>query len=94
MLVRSNAERGVYGVAPIDESVADRLETLTRPSEGDRMHQAPFGRVLEMRSVRLHNGGLFFTYTDATAQVKSEEGTRGGKRDAGASRARNAPKSW
>ena len=73
VLVRSNAERGVYGRGPVDAFVGARLETLTRPNDGHRLHSAPYGRVLEMRSVRLRNGGLFFTYTDATKQVTSEE---------------------
>lgn len=71
-LVRANAERGMYGQGAIEDFVASRLETLTRPTEGLRLHGAPLGRVLEMRSIRLHNGGLFFTYTDATEQVRSE----------------------
>ncbi len=72
-LVRCNAERGLYGDLPVDETSVARLDLLRRPNEGLRMEHAPFGRVLEMRSVRLRDGGLFFTYSDTTAQAKSEE---------------------
>ena len=73
-LIRSNAARGIYGQQGNDEDfVAMRLEVLSQPTRGLRMLAAPFGRVLDMRSVRLHNGGLFFTYSDATAQAQSEE---------------------
>lgn len=73
-LIRSNAERGIYGPqAEAETFVAARLDVLAQPTRGLRMLNAPAGRVLEMRSVRLHNGGLFFTYTDATAQAQSEE---------------------
>ncbi len=72
-LARCNAERGLYGTGPLDEILVARLDVLQQPNEGMRMEHAPFGRVLEMRSVLLRGGGLFFTYTDATAQAKSEE---------------------
>ena len=72
-LARFNAERGRYGTGPIEAMLAARLDVLRQPNEGLRMEHAPFGRVLEMRSVRLRDGGLFFTYSDATAQAKSEE---------------------
>ncbi len=73
-LIRSNAERGIYGKQIEAETfVTSRLDVLAQPSRGLRMLNAPAGRILEMRSVRLHNGGLFFTYSDATAQVQSEE---------------------
>ncbi len=73
-LIRSNAERGVYGPeGEMDEIVVARLDTLAQPTLGLRMLNAPAGRVLELRSVRLHNGGIFFTYSDATAQAQSEE---------------------
>ena len=72
-LVRFNAERGLYGTGRLDEILVARLDVLQQPNDGMRMEHAPFGRVLEMRSVRLRDGGLFFTYTDATAQAKSEE---------------------
>ena len=53
--------------------VAQRFEALIRPTDGLRFYSNTSGRVLEMRSVRLHNGGISFTYTDATAQAQTEE---------------------
>jgi signal transduction histidine kinase/CheY-like chemotaxis protein len=73
VLVRFNAERGVYGLGSADEYVALRMASLVQPTQGMRLYAAPYGHVLELRSVRLHDGGMFFTYSDATAQVKSEE---------------------
>ena len=73
-LIRSNADRGVYGqLGETDDFVSARLEILAQPTQRLRMLAAPKGRVLELQSVRLHNGGLFYTYTDATAQAQSEE---------------------
>ncbi|MCX8255605.1 MAG: PAS-domain containing protein [Beijerinckiaceae bacterium] len=73
-LIRSNARRGIYGRdAETEEFVGARLDTLTQPTQGLRMLNAPAGRVLELTSVRLHNGGIFYTYSDATAQAQSEE---------------------
>ena len=73
MLVASNAARGIYGQGQPDSLVQSRVDALIRPTEGSRLYSAPFGRVLEMRSVRLDDGGLFLTYTDATARAKTEE---------------------
>ena len=73
VLIRSNAERGYYGEGDLDEIVARRFDVLIGPNDGLRLYAGESGCVLEMRSVRLHNGGIFFTYTDATAQAQSEE---------------------
>ena len=78
-LARFNAERGLYGEGPVDAVVARRLELLRHPTEGLRMTHAPRGRVLEMRSVRMSDGGLFLTYFDATARARSEEEIEAGK---------------
>ena len=72
-LTRFNATRGLYGAGAVEDLLEARLELLQRPSESLRLQYERLGRVLEMSSVRLRNGGLFFTYSDATAQAKSEE---------------------
>ena len=72
-LIRLAAEQGVYGRVDVDGFTAARLEVLIEPTESLRLTHARSGQVLEMRSVRLNDGGLFFTYSDATAQAKSEE---------------------
>lgn len=73
LLVRSNAERGVYGTGNIEHLVAVRVEQLRGSTQGARMLAGPLGRILEMRSARLSDGSLFFTYTDATKIVTSAE---------------------
>lgn len=72
-LVRSNAERGLYGVGDVEHLVAVRVAQLRESAQGARMLAGPFGRILEMRSARLRDGSLFFTYTDATKIVTSAE---------------------
>ena len=72
-VIRSAAARGIYGPVDVDGFTTLRLRLLTETTEDLRLFHVPTGRVLQMRSVRLNNGGLFFTYADATAQVKSEE---------------------
>ncbi len=72
-LIRWAAERGVYGPVRIDDFIDRRIQRLLEPTEGLRIATSYSDRVLEMRSVRLHDGGIFFTYSDATAQAKSEE---------------------
>jgi Na+/proline symporter/signal transduction histidine kinase/CheY-like chemotaxis protein len=73
VLIRVKAEQGFYGEGSVEEIVSSRLEAITRPSDSPRLYSALIGRVYEVRSVRLHNGGLFLTYSDATKQVTSEE---------------------
>lgn len=73
LLVRSNAERGVYGIGDIEHLVAVRVAQLRASTLGARMLAGPLGRILEMRSARLSDGSLFFTYTDATQIVTSAE---------------------
>ena len=72
-LIRSAAENGAYGPVEIEAFVASRFDFLLTPTEGSRLDHAAFGRILELRSVRLKDGGLFLTYSDATAHAKSEE---------------------
>ena len=72
-LIRSNAERGLYGEGPVEPFIAARFDVLARGTNETRLRSSPLGRVLEMRSIRLYNGGIFFTYTDATERAKTEE---------------------
>jgi Na+/proline symporter/signal transduction histidine kinase/CheY-like chemotaxis protein len=72
-LVRYNAERGLYGSGPSDEYIAARLENLVSGDGVLRMRLASSGRVVEVRSARMPDGGIVATYLDATAQVESEE---------------------
>jgi signal transduction histidine kinase len=72
-IIRFNADRGLYGPGPTDEHIEARLETLLAETEPLRLRMRALGRVLEVRSARLPDGGVVVTYTDATAQVQSEE---------------------
>jgi Na+/proline symporter/signal transduction histidine kinase/CheY-like chemotaxis protein len=72
-IIRFNAERGLYGPGPSDEYVAARLETLVTGDGLLRLRLQPSGRVVEVRSARMPDGGIVATYLDATAQVESEE---------------------
>jgi Na+/proline symporter/signal transduction histidine kinase len=71
-ILRSNAERGLYGPGPVDEQVATRLERLTA-AEPFRVALASSGRVIETRAARMPDGGLVVTYTDVTAQHAAEQ---------------------
>jgi signal transduction histidine kinase/CheY-like chemotaxis protein len=72
-LVQFNAERGFYGSGPSDEYIASRLETLVSGDGILRMRLATSGKVVEVRTARMPDGGLVATYLDATAQAESEE---------------------
>ncbi len=71
-IIRFNAERGVYGPGPSDEHLAARLETLVGGGEPLRLGLSS-GRIVEVRSARMPDGGLVATYIDATAQAESEQ---------------------
>jgi Na+/proline symporter/signal transduction histidine kinase/CheY-like chemotaxis protein len=71
-IIRFNAERGIYGPGPSDEYLASRLETLVGGSESLRLNLSS-GRIVEVRSARMPDGGLVATYIDATAQAESEQ---------------------
>lgn len=71
-IIRFNAERGVYGPGPSDEHLAIRLETLMRGGEPLRLNLSS-GRIVEVRSALMPDGGLVATYIDATAQAESEQ---------------------
>ncbi|MGO9134452.1 MAG: PAS-domain containing protein, partial [Methylovirgula sp.] len=71
-IIRFNAERGIYGPGPSDEHLAARLETLVAGGEPLRLGLSS-GRIIEVRSARMPDGGLVATYIDATAQAESEQ---------------------
>ena len=72
-ILRFNARRGIYGPGPTDDYVAARLELLVNEHEPFRLRLAPHGRVVEIRSVQMPEGGLVTTYTDITDTVRAEE---------------------
>ena len=72
-ILRSNALRGLYGSGPVDDYVDSRRDVFVSSIEPFRIRLRPTGRVVEMRSSRLPDGGLVTTHTDVTAQVDVEE---------------------
>ncbi|MGE3247615.1 MAG: NahK/ErcS family hybrid sensor histidine kinase/response regulator [Beijerinckiaceae bacterium] len=72
-LVRFNAERGVYGPGGPDYHIGSRIELLVNEREPTRLRLVPQGRVIEIRSARMPDGGLVTTYTDVTQSVAQEE---------------------
>lgn len=71
-IIRFNADRGIYGPGPSDEYLAARLETLVAGGGPLRLGLSS-GRIIEVRSARMPDGGLVATYIDATAQAESEQ---------------------
>jgi Na+/proline symporter/signal transduction histidine kinase/ActR/RegA family two-component response regulator len=72
-IVRFNAERGVYGPGPVDDFVAERMESQLNAQQPRRLRLHPSGRVIEIRSARLPDGGIVTTYTDVTQSVEAEQ---------------------
>lgn len=72
-ILLSNALRGLYGSGPVGEYVDSRRDVFVSSVEPFRIRLRPSGRVVEMRSSRLPDGGLVTTHTDVTAQVDAEE---------------------
>jgi len=72
-IVRYNAQRGLYGQGVGDEVVATRVDLLLNERRPVRLRLYPSGRVIEIRSAAMPDGGVVTTYTDVTAQVDAEE---------------------
>lgn len=65
-ILRSCAERGDFGKEPVDKLVADRLKKLAVTKETYQEHIAPTGRILEVRTSAMPQGGIVTTYSDIT----------------------------
>ena len=61
------------GRGPVDELIAQRLHSFAHDSEPQRLRLQPTGRVIEIRSNQLPDGGFVTTYTDVTDTVAAEE---------------------
>ena len=72
-IVRYNAQRGLYGQGVGEEIVATRVDLLLNERRPVRLRLYPSGRVIEIRSAAMPDGGVVTTYTDVTAQVDAEE---------------------
>ncbi|MDB5569982.1 MAG: histidine kinase [Hyphomicrobiales bacterium] len=71
-LLRSNAQRGIYGPGYPDQQVLTRLELLVNETAPSRVRLRS-GVVIEIRSASMPDGGLVTTYTDVTQAVAAEE---------------------
>ncbi len=71
-IVRSNAQRGIYGPGDPEDFVAARLSSFVE-TEPFRLHIQPGDRVIEIRTNGLPDGGFVTTYTDVSESVHAEE---------------------
>lgn len=53
--------------------IATRVDLLLNERRPVRLRLHPSGRVIEIRSAAMPDGGVVTTYTDVTAQVDAEE---------------------
>jgi len=72
-IVRFNAQRGSYGPGETDDFVAARLESFVNDIEPVRLRLHDSGKVVEIRSAHMPDGGIVTTYTDITQSVEAEE---------------------
>ena len=72
-VIRFNAERGLYGLGPVDDIVRRRVNLVLNERHPTRVRLNPSSRVIEVRSAAMPDGGYVTTYTDVTAQVEAEE---------------------
>lgn len=72
-IVNFNAERGFYGKVAASDVIAQRISALARSNKPHRLKIYPSGRVIEIHSNSLPDGGLVTTYADVTEAVKAEK---------------------
>ncbi|MGO4573772.1 PAS domain-containing hybrid sensor histidine kinase/response regulator [Microvirga sp. 2TAF3] len=75
-IIRFNAERGSYGPGLLEALVEARIHSFLHDLEPVRLKLHPSGKVIEIRSNQLPDGGLVTTYTDVTDTVAAEEESR------------------
>lgn len=72
-IFRFNADRGLYGPINAEEFIRDRIERFVVRLETLRTRLHPSGRVIEIRSARMPDGGVVTTYTDISDTVAAQE---------------------
>ena len=70
-ILRACAERGDFGEGPVDKLVADRLMKLAVTKETYQETLDSEGRILEIRTSAMPQGGIVTTYSDMTDRVAS-----------------------
>jgi Na+/proline symporter/signal transduction histidine kinase/ActR/RegA family two-component response regulator len=73
VILRTCAERGDFGPGTPDRLVADRLEKLMVRQETFQEHLRSSGRILELRTSAMPQGGIVTTYSDITERVAASE---------------------
>ncbi|PTW62097.1 Na+/proline symporter [Breoghania corrubedonensis] len=71
-ILRYNAERGEFGLAPVETLVNERLEALAVRMDMFQDRIASTQTVLEVRTSPMPGGGIVTTYTDITERVHAE----------------------
>jgi signal transduction histidine kinase len=71
-ILRACAERGDFGVGSVDELVADRLVKLA-VSKDTIQETLSNGRILEIRTAAMPQGGVVTTYSDITDRVAAAD---------------------
>jgi Na+/proline symporter/signal transduction histidine kinase len=72
-ILRECATRGDFGPGPVETHVADRFLKLAVRRETFLEYLAPMGRILEIRTSPMPQGGIVTTYLDITDQVAASE---------------------
>lgn len=72
-ILRSAAERGDLGPGPVDDLIADRYVKLAETRETFRQRIASSGRIIEVRTAPMPQGGIVTTYSDITDRVAAAD---------------------
>lgn len=72
-IIRYSAERGDMGDGNTEDLVSDRLHKLAVTQETFQERLSNAGRVLEVRTNSMPQGGIVTTYTDITDRVEAAE---------------------
>ncbi|MEO1207068.1 MAG: PAS domain-containing hybrid sensor histidine kinase/response regulator [Pseudomonadota bacterium] len=72
-ILRALAERGDFGEGEIDDLVAERLMKLAVNKETFQERFGQNGRIIEISTSAMPQGGIVTTYTDITERVEAED---------------------
>jgi Na+/proline symporter/signal transduction histidine kinase len=72
-ILRARAVRGDFGPGATEDHVKDRFVSLAVKRETFLDHLAPTGRILEIRTAPMPQGGIVTTYLDITDQVAASQ---------------------
>lgn len=72
-IIRFNAARGILGAGAVEDIVNDRIQKYVVTMETFQERLDRYGRVLEVRTNAMPQGGIVTTYTDITDRVEAAE---------------------